>query len=106
MCSDLIVTRDLAIDVNRCLDETPEYYIYVYYIQNENIIKMFIKEFRLVTAMHRNGPLPQVFHASLLRIHLPNDDRLFPGQMDTQVGVDAEMDGEWAVDKVLSHAGS
>jgi hypothetical protein len=36
------------------------YISYVNYIQNENIVKMFIKEFRLVTAMHRNGPLPQV----------------------------------------------
>lgn len=37
---------------------------------------------------------------------MPNDDRLFPGRMDTQVGVDSQTDGEWAVDKILSHAGS
>ncbi|KAF8805364.1 hypothetical protein BYT27DRAFT_7031280, partial [Phlegmacium glaucopus] len=47
-----------------------------------------------------------VFHASLLRIHVPNDDRLFPGRMDTQLGTTPEADGEWVVDKILSHAGS
>ena len=39
-----------------------------------------------------------VFHSSLMRIHLPNDDRLFPGRMDTQVIGEDAMDDEWAVD--------
>ena len=47
-----------------------------------------------------------VFHASLLREHIPNDDRLFPGRLDTQVGDTPETEGEWAVDCILSHAGS
>ena len=47
-----------------------------------------------------------VFHSSLLREHIPNDDRLFPGRMDTQVGNTPETEGEWAVDRILSHAGS
>jgi len=47
-----------------------------------------------------------VFHASLLRIHHPNDDRLFPGRLDNQLGGDIEPEGEWAVDKILSHFGS
>jgi len=47
-----------------------------------------------------------VFHASLLRIHHPNDDRLFPGRLDNQLGGDIDPEGEWAVDKVLSHYGS
>ena len=47
-----------------------------------------------------------VFHASLLREHIPNDDRLFPGRMDTQIGNDPETTGEWAVDRIVSHAGS
>ena len=46
-----------------------------------------------------------VFHSSLMRIHSPNDDRLFPGRMDTQV-VGEELDDEWAVDRIKSHAGS
>ena len=39
-----------------------------------------------------------VFHASLLREHVPNDDRLFPGQMDTQLGDTPNTEGEWVVD--------
>ena len=46
-----------------------------------------------------------VFHSSLLRIHVPNNDRLFPGRMDTQLTGDDD-DDEWAVDRILSHHGS
>jgi hypothetical protein len=31
--------------------------------------------------------LHDVFHASLLRIHIPNDDRRFPGRLDSQLGI-------------------
>lgn len=49
-----------------------------------------------------------VFHASKLRVHIPNDDRLFPGRSDDQVW---EYDGdgvepEFTVDKILSHSGA
>lgn len=47
-----------------------------------------------------------VFHASCLRIHIPNDDRLFPGRLDTQLGGLDAPDGEWAVEKVEGHVGS
>jgi hypothetical protein len=47
-----------------------------------------------------------VFHASLLRIHIPNDDRLFPGRLFTQLNAGNDNDPEWAVDKILSHSGS
>ena len=47
-----------------------------------------------------------VFHTSLLRIHMPSDDWLFPGQMDIQLNKSDNSDGEWAVDCILSHAGS
>ena len=47
-----------------------------------------------------------VFHAALLRIHIPNDDRLFPGRLDSQLGSEESTDPEWAVDKILSHSGS
>lgn len=57
----------------------------------------------LPTHLKRRG-IHDVFHSSLLRVHIPNDDRLFPGRMDTQlIGED---DGEWAVDRILSHHGS
>ena len=63
--------------------------------------------FRLELPAHlkRRG-IHDVFHSSLLREHLPNDDRLFPGRLDTQVGSMPETDGEWAVDRILSHSGS
>ncbi|KIM36738.1 hypothetical protein M413DRAFT_56048, partial [Hebeloma cylindrosporum] len=47
-----------------------------------------------------------VFHASLLRIHVPNDDRLFPGRQFNQLNAGDDAESEWAVDKILSHSGS
>ena len=47
-----------------------------------------------------------VFHASLLRIHVPNDDRLFPGRLDTQLGNQDTPDKEWAVDRIETHVGT
>ena len=40
-----------------------------------------------------------VFHSSLLREHIPNDDRLFPGRLETQIGdtPDTEADEQWIV---------
>ena len=54
--------------------------------------------------LKRRG-IHDVFHSSLLRIHVPNDDRLFPGRMDTQLAGEDEGD-EWAVDRILSHHGA
>ena len=63
--------------------------------------------FRLDLPDHlkRRG-IHDVFHASLLREHVPNDNRLFPGRMDTQLGDTPDTEGEWAVDRILSHSGS
>ena len=48
-----------------------------------------------------------VFRAALLRIHVPNDDQLFPGQMDTQLSPgEGQLEGEWAVEIFLAHSGS
>jgi hypothetical protein len=47
-----------------------------------------------------------VFHASLLRIHIPNDDRRFPGRLECQLGITSEYQtNEWAVDRIVSHYG-
>ena len=60
-------------------------------------------QLELPSHLKRRG-VHDVFHASLLRIHIRNDDRLFPGRMDTQVLSDAATAGdEWAVDRILSH---
>ncbi|TFK49809.1 hypothetical protein OE88DRAFT_1601959, partial [Heliocybe sulcata] len=61
-----------------------------------------------LSAHLKSRGIHNVFHASLLRIHEPNDDRLFPGRMDTQVIIsdeEAMADLEWAVDKIISHKG-
>ncbi|EIN11348.1 hypothetical protein PUNSTDRAFT_63138 [Punctularia strigosozonata HHB-11173 SS5] len=46
-----------------------------------------------------------VFHLSLLRVHVPNDDWLFPGQSETQVADFGAESSEWAVDQILLHKG-
>ncbi|KAJ8507317.1 hypothetical protein ONZ45_g10305 [Pleurotus djamor] len=45
------------------------------------------------------------FHASLLRIHIPNDDRRFPGRLDTQIFDFEDPEPEWAVQEIKSHSG-
>jgi hypothetical protein len=49
-----------------------------------------------------------VFHASLLCIHVPNDDRLFLGHLDSQVleSKDQELEVEWAVEKISLYVSS
>ena len=44
------------------------------------------------------------FHASLLRIHIPNDDRRFPGREVENLDVFGEST-EWRVDKITRHYG-
>jgi hypothetical protein len=46
-----------------------------------------------------------VFHASLLRVHFPNDDRRFPGRQIHQLPGFGQTPKEWAVDRIISHIG-
>lgn len=64
-------------------------------------------QLELSPPMKRRG-IHDVFHSSLLRIHEPNDDRLFPGRLDSQVAEfeQQEIQEEWAIDRITSHAGS
>jgi len=65
------------------------------------------QSFRIELPMHlKKRGVHDMFHSSLLRIHVPNDDRLFPGRMDTQIGDGPDIEDEWAVDVIRSHAGS
>ncbi|KDQ25863.1 hypothetical protein PLEOSDRAFT_1025619, partial [Pleurotus ostreatus PC15] len=62
-------------------------------------------EVRLPRDLVQRG-VHNVFHASLLRMHVPNDDRLFPGRSWEQVA-GADVTGkEWAVKEIRSHSGS
>ncbi|KAJ8469437.1 hypothetical protein ONZ45_g16890 [Pleurotus djamor] len=55
---------------------------------------------RLVKRGIHNG-----FHSSILRIHIPNDDRLFPGRLNDELFEINDDDLEWAADEIVSHAG-
>lgn len=46
-----------------------------------------------------------VFHSSLLRIHVANDDQLFPSRSEEQIP-DIGGRQEWAIEKILAHQGS
>ena len=47
-----------------------------------------------------------VFHSSLLRIHVVNNDHLFPRRSEEQVPDLSGTGKEWAIEKVLTHRGS
>ncbi|KNZ78729.1 hypothetical protein J132_10716, partial [Termitomyces sp. J132] len=62
-------------------------------------------ELNLSPSLKRRG-IHNVFHASLLREHVLNDDRLFPGHLDTQISEADGEDREWAVDQIVAHSGA
>ncbi|KAG9222581.1 hypothetical protein CCMSSC00406_0000541 [Pleurotus cornucopiae] len=46
------------------------------------------------------------FHASLLRVHIPNDDRLFPGRsLEHIIASATPASTEWNIREILSHSG-
>ena len=53
----------------------------------------------------KNHNIHPVFHASLLRIHVPNNDRLFPRREVGQVTGLSDENQEWTVDSIETHAG-
>ena len=57
---------------------------------------------KLPLSLKKRG-VHDVFHSSLLCIHIANDDKLFPGRLDSQVFDLEDLEGEWAVEKVLEH---
>ncbi|KAG2743902.1 hypothetical protein P692DRAFT_201666272, partial [Suillus brevipes Sb2] len=44
------------------------------------------------------------FHAHLLRLHVPNDDRRFPGRQLKQIS-DIGVPEEWSVSRISDHSG-
>ncbi|PCH33279.1 hypothetical protein WOLCODRAFT_46209, partial [Wolfiporia cocos MD-104 SS10] len=59
----------------------------------------------LLSSLRRRG-VHDVFHVSLLRMHEPNDDWLFPGRLASQISELEDQDSEWAINKLTSHIGS
>jgi len=45
------------------------------------------------------------FHASLLKPHVPSDDRRFPGRLPSQIPGFGEKPEEWIVDTIVAHHG-
>ncbi|KIK50942.1 hypothetical protein GYMLUDRAFT_143340, partial [Collybiopsis luxurians FD-317 M1] len=58
-----------------------------------------------IPARLKQQGIHDAFHASLLQIHIPNNDRLFPGQLETQIANFGEINNEWAVDHIVAHSG-
>lgn len=81
------------------------------------LIPEFIGPYRIIkwindTSYRLNLPaclkqrgIHNIFHASLLRIHIPNNDRLFPGRLENQVADFDNSEGEWVIERILSHSG-
>jgi hypothetical protein len=61
-------------------------------------------EIELPKDLKARGIYP-VFHASLLRYHVPVDDRRFPGRDYSQIATLGDTPQEWAVDRITSHKG-
>jgi hypothetical protein len=49
--------------------------------------------------------LHPAFHASLLKPHVPNDDRRFPGRLPSQFPGFGKRPDEWIVESILDHQG-
>ena len=58
-----------------------------------------------LTPEMKHSNIHHFFHGSLLRIHVPNDDRLFPGREVGQVTGLSDENQEWTVDSIETHAG-
>jgi len=65
----------------------------------------YLFHIELPSSLRQRG-IHDVFHLSLLCIHIPNDDCLFPGWSDEQIPELGRTARKWMVDKILSHQGS
>ncbi|KAF9642092.1 hypothetical protein BDM02DRAFT_3063945, partial [Thelephora ganbajun] len=45
----------------------------------------------------------KAFHTSLLRPHIPNDNRRFPGRLPIQIPGFSEKPEEWIVNQIVTH---
>lgn len=95
-------TKNLKLPKHRARKLTPKY------IGPFKILKIVepgtTYKLELSAELRKHGINP-TFHASLLRIHVPNDDRRFPGRQLNQLPGFGEIPREWAVDRILSHVG-
>jgi len=98
-----VSTKNMALPKGLAQKLTPKY-VGPYKLLRDYGNNSFLLD--LPSRMRSQGIHP-VFHSSLLRIHLPNDDRRFPGCLDMQVlHFDDEWEPEWTVSKIRSHSGA
>ncbi|KAJ2921647.1 hypothetical protein H1R20_g15445, partial [Candolleomyces eurysporus] len=79
------------------------------YIGPYKIVADFNFSFRIeLPASLKARGVHNIFHLSLLRVHKPNNDRLFPGRLDSQIAPvnDEPIESEWSVDRIVSHSGA
>jgi hypothetical protein len=81
------------------------------------LVPKYVGPFKVINDFKNNsyrielpGPLRargvhDVFHSSLLRVHVPNDDRLFPNRSAESVFDLGPNSHEWAVDQIVAHTG-
>ncbi|KAF7325796.1 hypothetical protein MKEN_00430200 [Mycena kentingensis (nom. inval.)] len=94
-------TKNLSIPKNRARKLVPKF-VGPYRIVEDYNNGTF--KLDLPPELKRRGIHP-AFHSSLLRIHIPNDDRRFPGRQVAQVTGIGEGSDEWAVRKIIAHSG-
>ncbi|OAX37864.1 hypothetical protein K503DRAFT_692599, partial [Rhizopogon vinicolor AM-OR11-026] len=63
----------------------------------------FLLDLPLASDLKQQGLHP-AFHAHLLRPHVPNDDRRFPGRQLKQIAEIGQLE-EWSVSRIRSHSG-
>lgn len=97
-----ISTKNIALPKGLARKLAPKYIVPYRIIRD---FGNFSYRIELPASLRRRG-IHDVFHASLLRVHEPNDDRLFPGRLDSQVFDLEDKDNEWAIEKFVSHRGS
>lgn len=94
-------TQNLRLSKNRARKLMPKYigpYKILHDFENSTY-KLDLPSDLRARGIHSN------FHASLLRIHRPNDDRRFPGQLLSQVTELGGTEDEWTVEKIIAHSG-
>jgi hypothetical protein len=96
-----ISSKDLRIPKGRARKLVPKY------VGPYKIVKTFSNDsfaVELPPELKQRG-IHGSFHSSKLRIHVPNDDRLFPGRLLNQVADFPDRGKEWAVERIASHKG-
>jgi len=93
-------TQNLSLPKGRAQKLAPKF-IEPYKILEDYKNNTFLLE--LPTELKKRGIHP-AFHAHLLRIHVPNDDRRFPGRQLSQIDGLGKTE-EWAVSSINTHHG-